>query len=128
MSKLNEIYEAIEQLNDEIPAQLSKKITLYSQALMLIGRYHAAAVNAHGIAYANRKKVWGQAILDSKGTAKDKEAAAEVASYDARVREARAEMEVWEWRRAFESTQEIIQALKIEQRTLMVEYNGRDGQ
>lgn len=121
--KLDRIYREIESLSDEIPAQLSRKITLYSQALMIIGRYHAAAVRDHGRAYAERKRVWGQAILDAEGTAKDKEAQAEVASHKARQAEADAEMEMWRWKNAYSSTIEIINAIKIEQRTLMKEYS-----
>lgn len=122
--KLDKIYREIEGLSDEIPAQLSRKITLYSQTLLIIGRYHAQAVRDHGLAYANRKRVWGETILNTEGTSKDKEAAAEVESFKARQKEAEAEMEVWRWKNAFQSHQEIIQALKIEQKTLMKEYDG----
>lgn len=121
--KLTEIYNKIEKLNDEIPAELSRKITLYSQALLMIGRYHSMAVRDHGHCYAERKRIWGETILSSKGTGKEKEGAAEKACYQARVKEADTEMEVWKWRNAFTSTQEIINAIKIEQKTLMKEYD-----
>lgn len=121
--KLTEIYNEIETLNDEIPAQLSRKITLYSQALMIIGRYHAQAIRDHGRAYADRKNKWGQAIQEAQGTGKEKEGAAEIACYEERKREADAEMEVWKWRNTFQATQEIINAIKIEQKTMMKEYD-----
>lgn len=120
---LKRIYAEIETLNDELPADLSRKVTLHSLLLQRYGMYHAAAVRDHGKAYADRKRIWGQTIMDSKGTAKDKEAAAEIAAYDARVTEAETEMEVWKWKNLCASTTEIINAVKIELRTLMKEYD-----
>lgn len=120
--KLKAIYAEIEGLNDERPADLSRKVTLYSQLLQRYGMYHAAAVRDHGRAYAERKRIWGETIINTSGTAKDKEAEAEVKSYDARMAEADAEMEVWKWKNLCASTTEIINAVKIELRTLMKEY------
>jgi hypothetical protein len=124
--KLKRIYNEADALSHEIPAELSKKITLYTRALLIVGRYHADAVRAHGKAYAERKRVWGETILSSSGTAKDKEGMAEKECYPYRVQEADAEGEMWTWRNAYNSTQEVINALKKELDTLMVEY-GKTG-
>lgn len=127
MERLDKIYKEIESMNEEIPAQKARMITLYTKALQCIAFYHADAVRAYGMAYATRKRIWGECIQETKGTAKDKEGAAEVGSYEARVREADAEAEVEKWKRLFIATEHIINALKIEHKTLMDEYNNKVG-
>lgn len=121
--KLKQIYDEIDGLDSEIPSQLSRKIFLYSTALQLIGKYHAASVNAHSLAYANRKKIWGETIVHTGGTGKEREGAAEVSCYEARVAEAEAEGQMIRWKDSFQATQEVINALKIELKTLMKEYD-----
>jgi hypothetical protein len=125
--QLKQIYAEINNLNDEIPAQQAKKITLYAKALQFIGKYHAEAVMAHGLAYADRKRIHGDTIQQTEGTAVDKQAKAETESYEARIREADAEAEAEKWKRLFISTEHIINALKIEHKTLMNEYNDKAG-
>src|SRR5690625_318211 len=122
MDELKRYYAEINKLNDEIPAELSRKITLYSLSLQRIGNFHAQAIMDHGVAYAERKSLWGRVMHDTPGTGVVKEGAAEIAIKDLRTKEAEAESEVWKWRNQFESTQEIINSLKIELRTLMTEY------
>lgn len=124
MEKLKQIYSEINSLSDEIPGQLAKKITLYGKALERIGKLHSQAVLDYGKAYAQRKNLWGTAILNAQGTAKDKEGIAEVESYQARLEEAQAESEKEKWRNLYTATQEIINALKIELKVLMKEYGG----
>lgn len=123
IDKLKKIYGEIDTLNDEIPSELSRKIFLYSQALQWIGRFHADATREHGKAYAERKRAWGDAMENTHGTGKEKEGAAEVASYPYRMKEAEAESDMWKWRNAFQATQEVINALKVQLKTLMKEYD-----
>lgn len=122
--RLKRLYAEIENLSDEIPSEKSRKIYLLGQVLQLIGKFHADAVRAHGRAYAERKRVWGETIAGHSGTAKYKEGMAEVQSYDARVKEADAEGDMWRWRNAFTATQELINAEKKDLEVLMKEYNG----
>jgi regulator of protease activity HflC (stomatin/prohibitin superfamily) len=125
--QLKPLYAQIDKLNDEIPAQQARKITLYAKCLQWIGKYHADAVLAHGMAYADRKRIYGDTIQQTEGTAVDKQAKAETESYEARIREADAEAEAEKWKRLFISTEHIINALKIEHKTLMNEYNDKVG-
>jgi len=122
MDKLKELYNSINKLDEENPAELSRIITLYSRSLQLIGNYHADAIKSHGISYAQRKSTWGKTMHDTPGTGIVKEGAAEIAIYVLRKDEAEAESEVWKWRNQFQSTQEIINSLKIQLKTLMTEY------
>jgi|SRR5690625_2877869 len=122
MDKLKELYNSINKLDEENPAELSRIITLYSRSLQLIGNYHADAIRSHGKAYATRKTTWGKTMHDTVGTGIVKEGAAEIAIYVLRKDEAEAESEVWKWRNQFQSTQEIINSLKIQLKTLMTEY------
>src|SRR5690554_5074081 len=68
MSRLSELYKQAESLNEEIPAELARKIRVYAEIMQIIGKYHAAAVNDYGRAYAERKRVWGESILKTEGT------------------------------------------------------------
>jgi|SRR5690554_1482932 len=122
--RLKKLYAEIESLRDDIPAQKSRKIYLLGQVLQIIGKFHADAVRSHGRAYAERKRVWGEAITGHSGTAKDKEGMAEVKAYNARIEEAEAEADMWRWRNAFIATQELINAEKKDLEVLMKEYEG----
>lgn len=122
MSKLSELYKQAESLNDEIPAELAKKIRVYSEIMQVIGKYHAAAVNDYGEAYAKRKLIYAETIIHTEGTGLVKEANAEVAAYEYRLKEAKAEADKERWKNAKESTEEIINALKKQLETLQMEY------
>ena len=121
--KLKSLYKEADALDESLPATLSKKIYLYTQTLGLIEKFHADAVKARGLAEADRKRIYGETIMKVSGTATDKSAQAEISCYDARKREAQAEAEMWRWRNAFTSTQEVINALKLQLKSLMQEYN-----
>jgi hypothetical protein len=125
--QLTELYNKINDLNAEIPAQQAQMIYLYGQALQRIGIYQADAVNDYKRKYAERKMIWGQAILDMDGTSKDKEAAAEVTSYQARLDEGQAEAEMMKWKNLYTSTIEVINTLKVKHKTMMDEYNNKAG-
>src|SRR5690625_6560307 len=75
MDKLKELYNSINKLDEENPAELSRIITLYSRSLQLIGNYHADAIRSHGKAYATRKTTWGKTMHDTVGTGIVKEGA-----------------------------------------------------
>ena len=120
--RLKRLYSEIESLSDEIPQQKSRKIYLLGQVLQIMGKFHADAVRAHGRAYAERKRIWGETIAGVDGTAKDKEGLAEVKAYDARMKEADAEADMWRWRNAFTATQELINAEKKDLEVLITEY------
>ena len=122
MSKLSELYKQAESLNDEIPAELAKKIRVYSEIMQVIGKCHAAAVNDYGEAYAKRKLIYAETIIHTEGTGLVKEANAEVAAYEYRLKEAKAEADKERWKNAKESTEEIINALKKQLETLQMEY------
>ena len=122
--QLQRKYAEIKRLSDDIPAQLARKITLYSEALLLIGRLQAAATYEYGQAYAERKRVWGETMANTEGTAATKEGAAEMAAYPYRVAEAKKEAELVKWKTAFEATVEIIQALKMELKVMTKEMDG----
>src|SRR5699024_8802725 len=113
MEQLKRYYDQINKLNEENPADLSKMIVLYSKSLQRIGNFHADRIKAHGMVYADRKSTWSKTMHDTEGTGIVKEGAAEIAIYMIRQKEAEAESEVWKWRNQFESTQEIINSLKI---------------
>lgn len=120
--RLKNLYSEIENLSDDIPKQKSRKIYLLGQVLQIIGKFHADAVRAHGRAYAERKRIWGETITSHEGTAKDKEGIAEVKAYNARIEETEAEADMWRWRNAFTATQELINAEKKDLEVLMKEY------
>lgn len=124
--QLKQKYSDIKQLKDDIPAQLAKKVHLYSEALLLIGKLHAAAQLEYGKSYADRKRAYGKSVVETQGTQVVKEGQAEMDAAPYRHKESEAEAEVTEWKNAFLATSEIIQALKLELRVLMKEY-GMEG-
>jgi len=122
MEKLKKLYHEIDHLSEELPAELSKKIYLYAQVLQVIGKLYSDSTREFKRAYAERKRKWGEALLTYEGTGKEKEGSAEVESYKYREIEADREAEMIRWKNAFISTQEIINALKIQLKTMMKEY------
>ncbi len=123
MDKLKSLYAKINQLNDEIPADLAKKIHLYAEVMQLIGKYHAQATFNYGRAYAERKHAYAQALVNTPGTGVVKEGQADIDAYPYRLKEAEAEGEMHRWKNSLAATAEIINALKKQLDTLMREYN-----
>lgn len=123
MKRLNELYAQAESLSEEIPGELARKIRVYAEIMQIIGKMHAQAVNDYGHAYSKRKLQYAQAIINTEGTGIVKEAQAEIAAYEYRIKEAEAEADKERWRNAKESTSEIINALKKQLETLQMEYN-----
>jgi len=122
IEKLKELYADVDKLNEEIPSELSKKIFLYAQILQLVGKYHADSTREYKKAYSERKRSWGDAIVSGKGTGVEKQGKAELECYQFRKLEADAESEMTRWKNSFLATTEIINALKIQLKTLMTEY------
>jgi len=120
IDRLKKLYKQAEKLNDELPKELVDKLSLYGQILEIIGGLHAEAVKAWKLAEAKRREVIAAAIVygaelegaEPMKTAKEKEAAAEVAGAEARQKEALAEYEATRWKNAYMSTLEMIQILK----------------
>lgn len=117
--KLSTLYKKANALNEELPAELMSKLSLYGQVLELIGGLHADSVKAWKLAEAKRRETIASAIvygaeLEGKEvkTAKEKEAAAEVIGATARLEEALAEAEATRWKNAYCSTQEMVNILK----------------
>lgn len=116
-------YNQINELSDEIPSHVTRKIYLYSLALLEIGRFHAEAVNAYGHAYATRKSKWGEIAASTEGSGVVKEATADQLTHPLRVKEAQAEADMYRWKNSFEATQEIINALKVHLKVLVKEMD-----
>mgnify|MGYP001190345569 FL=1 len=119
--RLKELYNEIETLNPEIPADLNKMIRLYSQAQMLIGYMDAECLYEYGRYYAERKRIYAETILNSSGTVAEKEAQAELATAEIRLKEEKAKAENREWSNLFKSTDNLIIALRRDERTLFEE-------
>ena len=120
--RLKQLYEEIEQLNPEILPDLNKMIRLYSQAQMLIGYMDADHLYKHGQAYAERKRLYAETILNSSGTVAEKEAKAELETNKIRLVEEKAKSESRKWQNLFKSTDNLIIALRRDERTAMEEY------
>ncbi len=125
MSKLDALYTEINTLSEEIPAELARKIRLYAEVMQWIGKYHARATMAYGQAYAERKHVYAQALVNTPGTGVVKEGQADIDAYPYRIKEAEAEAEMHRWKNSLAATSEIINALKKQLDTLMIEYNAK---
>lgn len=120
--RLKDIYSEIETLNPEILSDLNKMIRLYSQAQMLIGYMDADCLYQYGRYYAERKRVYAETILNASGTVAEKEAQAEIAVSEIRLKEEKAKAESREWSNLFKSTDNLIISLRRDERTALEEY------
>ncbi|MBT2215869.1 hypothetical protein KK120_08905 [Virgibacillus dakarensis] len=120
--RLKQIYKEIEGLNPEILPDLNKMIRLYSQAQMIIGYLDADALYKYGSTYALRKQQQAQVTQDTDGTVSHKESTAELETYELRLAEAKAKAESRKWQNLFKSTDNLIIALRRDERTAIEEY------
>ncbi|MFU0790688.1 MAG: Flagellar FliJ protein [Virgibacillus proomii] len=121
-NRLKQIYDEIDKLNPEHLADLNKMIRLYSQAQMIIGYLDADALYKYGAVYAERKRLQGKVKQGYKGTGVEKEAQADIETYDLRMKEAQAKAESRKWQNLFKSTDNLIIALRRDERTAIEEY------
>lgn len=115
--RLAEIYKEIEQLNPEILSDLNKIINLQSKAQMIIGFLDADALYQYGKCYAERKRLQGEIASTFKGTGVEKEAQSNKETYELRMKEAEAKAESRKWQNLFKSTDNLIIALRRDERT-----------
>jgi hypothetical protein len=120
--RLKQIYDEIDKLNPEHLSDLNKMIRLYSQAQMIIGYLDADALYKYGAIYAERKRLQGEIKQSYKGTGVEKEAQADIKTYDLRMKEAQAKAESRKWQNLFKSTDNLIIALRRDERTALEEY------
>lgn len=120
--RLDEIYKEIDELNPEVLPDLNKMIRLYSQAQMVIGFLDAQSLYEYGAAYAKRKLVQGDIKANFEGTGVEKEGHSEIQIYDLRIEESKAKAESRKWQNLFKSTDNLIIALRRDERTAIEEY------
>lgn len=111
--RLDELNIAIKQLDHNNTAEISEMIILYSKVLFIIGDLWSEAVENHGEAYAERKRLGGEIKAVQSGTSVEREAAEDRGTYGARIEEAKAEALVTKYKARYTSTQEMIQSLKV---------------
>lgn len=122
LKRLDEIHSEIKNLNPEILSDLNKNIRLLSQAQLIIGHLDADALYKAGAAYAERKRVYAETIAKASGTVAEKESAAELATYDLRIEEHKAKAESRKWQNLFKSYDNLIIAMRRDERTALEEY------
>jgi hypothetical protein len=112
-SKLAELYKRASGLNEDLPAELMNKLSLYGQILEILGGLHSEAVGQWKLAEAKRRETIATVYsLDPQGSNKDREQKAEMAAKDARREEAEGEREATRWKNAYNSTSEQINIMK----------------
>jgi hypothetical protein len=113
IQKLKELYKQANELDEELPAQLMDKLSIYGQILELLGGMWAAATKDWKLAEAKRREaIASHYALNPNGTTKDREMQAEMAAAEWRRKEAEYEAEALRWKAAYIATQEQIQILK----------------
>src|SRR5690625_96949 len=120
--RLKAIYNEIESLDLEVLPDINKAIRLYSQAQMIIGYMDADALYESGRIYAERKKIECEVKENHQGTGVEKEARADQETYELRIQEAEAKAESRKWQNLFKSTDNLIIALRRDERTALEEY------
>jgi hypothetical protein len=112
-SRLAELYEKAAGYNEDFPAQLMNKLSIYGQILEILGKEHAKAVGQWKLAEAKRRETLATVYsLDPEGSNKDRENKAEMAAAQSRKEEAEAERDATRWKNAYNSTSEQINIMK----------------
>lgn len=122
LKRLKQIYSEIESLNEENLPELNQIIKLQCKAQMIIGMLDAEALYEAGSSYSLRKQQQAQIIQDTDGTVSHKESTAELETYELRLAEAKAKAESRKWQNLFKSTDNLIIALRRDERTAIEEY------
>jgi hypothetical protein len=113
IQKLKELYKQANELDEELPAQLMDKLSIYGQILELLGGMWAAATKDWKLAEAKRREaIASHYALNPNGTTKDREMQAEMAAAEWRRKEAEYEAEALRWKAAYVATQEQINIMK----------------
>ncbi|MGM7719426.1 hypothetical protein [Metabacillus sp. Hm71] len=112
--KLSQLYKQANSLNEELPGDIIRKLTLYGKILELLGGFHANSVKAWKLAEATRREALASAYSYSDGSVADKTNMAEVAAAESRRKEAEAEAEATRWKNAYTSTLEQINIMKLQ--------------
>lgn len=120
--RLKEIHDEIKELNIELLPDLNRSILLHSQAQIIIGHLDADALYSHGAIYAQRKQAQADIIKNTEGTVAEKESQAEIDTYELRLAEANAKAESRKWQNLFRSYDNLIIALRRDERTALEEY------
>ena len=119
VDKLKELYKQVNQLGDELPIEITKKLLLYGKILEIIGGIHAQALKDWKLAEATRREALASAFMyDLEGSAIERGHKAEIAAAHTRQEEALKEGEAQRWKNAYNSTIEIIQILKLQLRDM----------
>ena len=118
--KLSKLYKQAMQYNEDLPAELMQKLSIYGQILEIIGGLHSESVSAWKLAESTRRETIANAMAYGANTdkepvgtsAKDREAVAEAIGAESRRKESEAEGEALRWKNAYNSTSEQINMMK----------------
>jgi hypothetical protein len=111
--KLKELYKSASTFNEDFPAQLMNKLSIYGQILEILGGLHSEAVGQWKLAEAKRRETLATVYsLDPEGSNKDRENKAEMAAAQSRKEEAETERDATRWKNAYNSTSEQINIMK----------------
>lgn len=117
--QLSILYKQVNELSDELPGDVLKKLKLYAEILTWTGKLHSESLKSWKLAESRRKETVATVYsLDPNGTSKEREMRAEMAASKFREEEATAEGDCMRWRNAYTSTTEYINILKIQLRDM----------
>ena len=115
LEKLTKLYKQANSLNEELPGDIVKKLSLYGKILEILGGFHAQSVKEWKLAEATRREALASAFCyDIDGSVVERTNKAEIAAAPTRKKEAEMEAQAQRWRNAYNSTSEIIQILKLQ--------------
>jgi len=119
IERLKLLYAEANELDECVPADIVKKLSLYGKILELLGGFHAVSVKNWKLAEATRRETMASAFCyDIDGSIVERTNKAEIVAAPSRRKEAETEAEAQRWRNAYNSTSEIIQILKLQLRDM----------
>lgn len=119
LSEIKRLRNEADKCPEDNPAGLMRKIDYLAKCLVYIGRVSSFLDGEYKRIYAQRK--YEQALAHVNAD-KHREASAEIAVRDLRIKEADAYENMQRWRNAFTSTNEEIHALKLKMRIDFAEH------
>src|SRR5690625_3725572 len=103
VDQLTSIFSKIKQLDDNELSHLYELVSLHNEALFIVGDLASEALYVKDTAYAERKRIYAEIILDQNGTVAVKEATAELAIKEYRQNEAEANAMYQKYKLMYES-------------------------
>jgi len=103
IDQLADLFHKIKQLDENELSHLYELVSLHNESLFIVGDLVSEALHVRDTAYLERKKVYAESVVNGTGTVANREAWAELNTYELRKNEADANSMYHKYRLMYES-------------------------